>query len=336
MMIVQLMRCAAVALALSPAAAAATPVTLKFAYFSSDRTATYHAAIKPFVDAVNSDGAGRVQIEMHFSGALGRSPAQQLQLVLDGTADLAFIVPGYTPKQFPGNAVIELPGMYQSTDEATLVYTRLIAAKALSGYQDLFVVGAYATEPETIHSRPPVRSIDDLLGKRIRVNNSMQAAGLTALGILPKEIPINAVSTAIGSDEIDGATAPPSTLFEFGISRMTSHHFLLRVGVAPLAVVMNRKAFERLSAESQEIIRRYSGEWTARQFVAHYAEVNKDAVAQLRSDSNRKLVIPSQKDSERAQAAFGGVVKDWVAADPNRRQLLTKAEAELSKIRSGQ
>ena len=89
---VQDARAMRVALAwLLPAAAAAEPIKLKMAYFSSDRTTTYLAAIKPFVDAVNAEAAGLVQIDVSLSGTLGKNPTQQLQLVLDGTADLAFV-----------------------------------------------------------------------------------------------------------------------------------------------------------------------------------------------------------------------------------------------------
>ena len=100
-----LARCALLSFALLPCAAAAEPIKLKMAYFSSDRSTTYLAAIKPFVDAVNAEAAGLVQIDVGFSGTLGRDPAQQLQLVLEGTADLAFVVPGYTPARFPDNTI---------------------------------------------------------------------------------------------------------------------------------------------------------------------------------------------------------------------------------------
>ncbi|MFZ0778606.1 MAG: C4-dicarboxylate ABC transporter substrate-binding protein, partial [Xanthobacteraceae bacterium] len=94
--------CALLLCALLPAAAA-DPIKLKMAYFSSDQTTTYLAAVEPFVDAVNAEAGGVVQIDVSLSGALGKNPAQQLQLVLDGTADLAFVVPGYTPERFPDN-----------------------------------------------------------------------------------------------------------------------------------------------------------------------------------------------------------------------------------------
>ena len=130
--------------------------------------ASYHSAVKPFVDAVNAEAKGLIEIEVHFSGALGKSQAQQPQLVLDGVADIAFVIPGMVPGRFSDNAVIELPGLYRSMREATLTYTRLIAANALRGYDEFFVIGAYGSELESIHARPPVTSLASLKGKKIR------------------------------------------------------------------------------------------------------------------------------------------------------------------------
>ena len=49
-MIIRLIRLFVAALVLLPAMAAAEPITLKLAYFSSDRSTTYVAAVKPFVE----------------------------------------------------------------------------------------------------------------------------------------------------------------------------------------------------------------------------------------------------------------------------------------------
>jgi TRAP-type C4-dicarboxylate transport system substrate-binding protein len=330
-------RFALLSFALLPAAPAAIaePVKLKFAYFSSDRTTTYLAAIKPFVDAINAEALEQLEIEVEFSGALGKNPAQQLQLVLDGTADIAFIVPGYTPERFPDNVVIELPGLFRNIRESTLVYTRLVAGGALRGYNDLMVIGAFATEPESVHTRPAVTSLEDLKGKRIRANNLAQAAALESLGVMAIQMPINQASSAISGGKIDGSTVSPAPLIEFGISRVAAHHYLLGIGAAPLAVVMMRTKFDSLPKSSQNIIRKFSGEWTAERFIATYAAENKLAIEQLRSDSNRKVVTPSPADRDQANAAFRAVIEKWLSEDPRNRELLTKVEIEISKIRSG-
>jgi TRAP-type C4-dicarboxylate transport system substrate-binding protein len=328
-------RCALFIFALLSAASAAEPVKLKLSYFSSDRSTLYLATVKPFVDAANANGAGVLQIDIGFSGALGRDPAQQLQLVLSGAADLAFVVPGYTPERFPDNEVIELPGLFRGIREATRVYTGLIAANVLRGYDELFVVGAFATEPESVHTRPPAASLQELKGMRIRANNPVQGAALAALGMVPVQMPINQAASAISSGKIDGAMVGPSPVIEFGIARVAPNHYLLGVSSAPLLVVMSRKRFESLPEQAQQIILKFSGAWTAERYIEIYRVENDKAIESLKQAANRKVVVPSPPDLARARAVFRSEVEVWSAADPRHRQLLTQAEAELGKLRAG-
>jgi TRAP-type C4-dicarboxylate transport system substrate-binding protein len=330
-----LAQCALLWLALLPAASAAEPIKLKMAYFSSDRTTTYLAAIKPFVDAVNAEAHGLVQIDVSLSGTLGKNPTQQLQLVLDGTADLAFVVPGYTPERFPDNEVVELPDLFKNIREATLVYTGLIAANALRGYDDLFVVGAFTAEPEMIHTRLPAASLDALAGMRIRSNNPVQSVALAGLGMVPIEVPINQTSGAISSGKIDGAMTGPAPLIEFGISRVVSNHYLLAVSAAPLLVVMNRMKFEGLPEQAKQIIRKFSGEWAAQRYIEICHAENQASLESLKQDPNRRVVAPTPADLARASTVFKAEIDSWSATDPRHRQLLAEAEAELNKIRGG-
>ncbi len=138
---------------LLPATAVAAPVTLKLSFITSDRSDNYQCYVKPFIDAVNADGTGLVQIKVYFSGAISPAMPEQARLVLKGSADLAYVVPGYTPRQFPNISVLELPGLFRNEREASLVFARLAAAGALEGYRKFFVVGAFVTEGESIHSR---------------------------------------------------------------------------------------------------------------------------------------------------------------------------------------
>jgi len=186
-----LARCVLVSLALvlSPAAAA-EPVKLKLSFFSSDTAYLYMGGVKPFVDAVNSEAKGLLHIDVFFRGALGKA-AQQPQLVRDGVADIALVVPGYTADQFPDNAVIELPGLFRDQREASLTYTRMITANALRGYEDFFVITAFTVEPHSIHTRQPIASLDDLKGLKIRANNPTEAATFEKLGMRAVIMPAN-------------------------------------------------------------------------------------------------------------------------------------------------
>jgi TRAP-type C4-dicarboxylate transport system substrate-binding protein len=198
------------------------------------------------------------------------------------------------------------------------------------------VIGAYGTDLESIHSRPPITSLAELKGKRIRANNPTEAAAIARLGAQPTVMPINAVSEAITRNDLDGAAVPPSMLFEFGIGRVATYHYFLRISSAPLALVMNRKSFERLPEPARDVIRKFSGEWPAERFIESRETVENQVMRQLEADSRRKLAFPSTLDREHAHAAFAAVTEDTVAQKPELRELLAAARSETQRIRSSQ
>jgi TRAP-type C4-dicarboxylate transport system substrate-binding protein len=333
-MVRSLTRIFVLALALLPAHAAAESIDLKLSFFSSNRSMSYLAAVKPFVDAVNAEAKGLVDIKVYFSGTLGKDIAQQPQLVLDGAFDIAFVVPGYTPATFPDNTIIELPGLFRNMREGTLVYTQLIALNALTGYKDFFVIGAYVSEPETIHGKNVINSIDDLKGTRIRVNNPSETALFEKLGAIPVPMPINQISDAISSGKIDAAAVALTPLSDYGIKRVATHHYLLGTNGAPLALLMNRKRLEALPKTAQDIIRKHSGEWAANRFIEAYEVSDRLVMEQLKSDPQRSLVAPSQRDLGIADSAFKSVIAEWADKSPHNQELLKLARAGIAKLRS--
>ncbi|HET7191527.1 MAG TPA: TRAP transporter substrate-binding protein DctP, partial [Pseudolabrys sp.] len=274
------------------------------------------------------------EIEVYFSGAISGVQSQQPQLVSDGTADLAIIVPGQLPERFHDNAVMELPGLYRNGREASQVFNRLIDANALEGYDDYVVIAAFVSGPENIHSRKPINSVDDLKGLVVRANNKIESEVLAKLGAIPVLLAINNTTEAISRGNIDAATFPPSMLFEFGIGRVTSNHFMLALGGAPTALVMNRKKFESLPDRAQQIIRRYSGDWLSDRSAEGLGALDITVDRDLIADQRRIVVTPSRSDLEVSQAAFDAVVNGWIASDPRNRDLLTKVRTELLQLRS--
>jgi TRAP-type C4-dicarboxylate transport system substrate-binding protein len=336
-MIRKIMRCVvlAMATALAPSGVSAEPIKLKLSLVASDRSLIYLGGVKPFVDAVNAEGKGLIEIEVYFSGALGKDPRQQPQMVADGIADIAFIFPGYTADRFYDNAVIELPGLFQDTREASLVFTHLIAAGALKGYEDFFVIAALTSPPECIHSRRPISSVADLKGMTVRASNLTEAASLKSLGMQPVTIPVNSISESISNGAIDSAALPVAMLFEFGVGRVTTNHYLLDVGVTPLALVMNRKKFDSLPAQAQNIIRKFSGEWPLARFLQSYDATGNEIMEQLASNPRRQIVKPSPSDIDTAKAAFKTVVDEWVKQNPGNPKQLEIVETEIAKTRAG-
>jgi TRAP-type transport system periplasmic protein len=320
---------------LFPFAAAGKPVTLKLSFFTSDQSAAYVSCVKPFVDAVNLDGAELLHIEVFLSGTLGKTQKEPPELVRSGGADIALVVPGQNPELFPDTEAMELPGLFRDAREATLAYTRLIAAGSVTDFKDFVVIGAYGAEPSSIQSRKPLTSLVDLTDQKIRSNNEIMSAALAKLGATPVVIAYNETALAIAKGTIDGAAVDVATMLDVGTSRLAGNHFMLPIGSAPLALLMNRQAFERLPEDAKALIVRYSGEWTAARYIDATLNYKRAAIEMLKGDSRRTYAVPSDSDSDRAKAAFASVQEAWANASPRNRELLKDVEAELSKLRDG-
>jgi TRAP-type transport system periplasmic protein len=156
--------------ALMFSAAHAEPVKLKLSYFSSDRSHAYVASVKPFVDAVNAEGKGRIEIVPYFSGAITPDQVEQPDAVADGRADLAVIIPGYSPERFSDVGVLQLPELFRDAPEATYVFRRLADKDALSGFQDFVVIGVVVSPQEILNTRKKTASLADLKGQTIGVS----------------------------------------------------------------------------------------------------------------------------------------------------------------------
>jgi TRAP-type C4-dicarboxylate transport system substrate-binding protein len=325
--------CLALLSLIVPVNSNADSIALKLSSFTSDQSLAYIAAIKPFVDAVNDHGGNRLHIDVYLSGTLGRVQSELPQNVLDGKADIAFIIPGQNPERFGNTAVIGMPGLFRDAREASLVYTRLVAAQALQGYGDFYVIGAYATAPETIHSRSRLMSLADLKDKKIRVNSPIQAEGLAKLGALATVLAFNETTPALSRGSIDGATVPAAQLFDVGIGRLTVSHYLLQTSSAALALLMNRQVFDDLPADLQDLIRTYSGEWVAERWAAVYDDSNRREIEKLTADPRRVVVTPSAMDMNFAGEAFESVRENWVDQHPHDAGLMARAQHEVLALR---
>jgi TRAP-type C4-dicarboxylate transport system substrate-binding protein len=323
------------ALLLLPGTAMADPIKLKLSFFTSDRSNIYLAQIKPFVDAVNAEGKGLVEIDVYFSGAISKVQAAQPELVKDGTADLALVVPGQTPEIFADIGVTELPGLFRNAHEASRIFGRLVAADALAGFNDFVMIGPLVTEGQNINSRKPIDSLADLSGQTIRTNNPMEAATLEKLGAVPVLLAINQTMDKLSQGKIDGATVPPSLLFEFGFGRLTSHHYTIQLGGVPTALLMNRAKFESLPPQAQKIISKYSGDWLSDRSAAAFDEMDAHALTALKADTQRVVTSPTPADGATIRQAYAAVIKQWASANRHNRELLDKVNAEIAKARAG-
>ena len=193
----------------------------------------------------------------------------------------------------------------------------------LRDYGDYVPIAMWGTPPFSLHSNFPISSIKDLKGKKVRGSGIIQIESLKSLGAVPVGMPPTEVPEALARQTIDASTSQPAVLFDFGLDRVTSHHYFVRLGVVPLAVVMNRKSFDALPKAAQDAIRSHSLEWINKLYVDSMLVYDKSPhrSAEVGPQAHRG-VSRTRRTQQAAQTAFEPVIQAWVAKSPrNARNL---------------
>jgi TRAP-type C4-dicarboxylate transport system substrate-binding protein len=306
---------------------------LKWAVFTPDSEVTFRTVMKPFAETVQRETDNAVVFDLFPNGALGRNPGQQPQMVIDGVADLAWVVQSYSPGRFPDTEVLELPGMFRDLRESSLVATRLSQRNAFHDYGDFYVIGMWGTSPYSIHTNFPVNSIADLKGKTIRASSKNESAALRAFGAVPIGMPVTEIPEAISRGTISGTTSHLSPFFDFGLDRVTNNHFFIGLGVVPLAVLLNKKKFEALPDAARAVIERNAGDALTKKWIDSITAYNEANLEKLRSNPKNKVVFPSQAELDIAQKLLTPVRDEWVAASERHKELKIALDAELAAVR---
>ena len=280
---------------------------LKWAVFTPDSEVTFRTVMKPFAEAVQRDAKDAVVFDLFPNGALGRNPGQQPQMVLDGVADVAWIIPSYSPGRFPDTEVLELPGMFKDLREASLVASRLAAHNVLKDYGDFYIIGLWGTAPYSIHTNFPVNSIADLKGKTIRASSKNESAALRAFGAVPIGMPVTEIPEAISRGTISGTTSHMSPFFDFGLDRVTNNHFFIGLGVVPLTIFMNKKKYEALPEAGRAAIQKNAGDALTKQWIDfdHGVQRSQSREAEKQSEAQGGLPVPG-RTRRGAKAACAG------------------------------
>ncbi|WP_461432358.1 TRAP transporter substrate-binding protein [Hoeflea alexandrii] len=311
---------------------AAQAKDLAFSVFVPAASPTVSAVYQPWIDWFNEKAAPHdVSIKLYAGGTLGRSPLAQAQMVADGVADMALTVPSYTPGVYPDFDMFELPGFIGNVKEGSLAALELHQEGKLSGYEDYYVVAIYTSDTYMLHSKPEIKSFDDIAGKRFRVAGQIQTAVVEALGGVPQNASAGEMAEAIDRGLLDGALTDASVARTFRVSDVATNHYAAKLGVLVFTIVMNRGVYEDLPAEVQDLLAQ-SGQIVADNQIASYGPAVARNLEQWESSDEHTVVQPSEEDSARIDEAVAPVI-DRVAAAATPG-LLEAFKSKLEEIRT--
>lgn len=313
-----------VAASLAPGLAGAQQkVTLRVASFMAPQGFLPEQIVRPFLDRVVADSKGTLEFKWYPGGTLGRAPAEQLKLVQDGTADIAIVIPSYTPGAFEAYDVTQLPGVAGSARAASIGAWRALEAGLIPTPDKAKVLGLVTTASNVLHSKTPVSNIAGLSGKKIRAAGGLQMDAMNKLGgAAVGNIRGPEIAEALSRNLLDGVLMDWIGIKEFRIDRTTPHHVDVDFGRLATIVAMNAEKFNSLPEAAKAAFAKHGG--------LAYAQIGgkafDDAVVEFRGnylkEGGHTAVQFPASDNARLKASFDTVVADWLKEQPGRDKLL--------------
>ncbi|MCW5773826.1 MAG: TRAP transporter substrate-binding protein [Rhodospirillaceae bacterium] len=317
------------------AAGAGAQEKLKFAVFTPSTEMTHTVVMKPWAERVNKESGGTLDIQTFPNGALGRNPGLQTKMLDDGIADIAWVIPSYTPGVYLDDDVFELPNIIQNSVEGSVAAWRLLQKNMLRGYDKYYMIGLFTSSPYTFHTNYKVTKAEDLRNKKIRAVGAISTESVRAIGAVPEGMPFTQLVEAISRGVIDGTTGHPIAVFDFGVVRVTHSHFMGKIGTVTLGIFMSKKKFESLPAKGKAAIEKLRGEALSRAFGKMSEDRNAELVAMWQKDKKRTVTIPTAAQNAAWDKMLSPVVDKWAAKDPRNKALLAALRQELANVRAG-
>ena len=321
---------------LLPAAASAQQkVTLRVASFMPPQGFLPEQIVNPFLDRVVADSQGTLEFKWYPGGTLGRAPAEQLKLVQDGVADIAIVIPAYTPGAFENYDVTQLPGLARDTRTASMALWKSYEAGLLPTPDKVKVLGLVTTASNVLHTRKPTPTLKELPGQKIRAAGGLQmsmvdAAGGAAVG----NIRGPEIAEALSRNLLDGVLMDWIGIKEFRVDRLAAHHIDYDFGRLATMVPINAATFDKLPAPAKAAFLKHGGLAYAEAGGKAFDEgVRKFRTEYVQSGTHKAGQFPAA-DVAQLEKSFQKVVADWRKADASRDKLVDQfrqAAADAAK-----
>lgn len=235
---------------------------------------------------------GRVIVKFYGGGVQGNDKQVQRKMRTGQLHGGAFTSGSLNNFQKDAD-LFSLPLMFNNVDEVRFVRSKLdqVLRQRLedAGYVNFGFAGSGFA---FMMSNQPLRTLADLAGQKVWTpeGDAIAYAALNALGVAPVTMPLTDVMTGLQTDLLNSVTVPPVGAVVLQWHTRLKYITELPIAYVYAALLIERKAFDRLSPDDQAVVRSVM-EGTYRQFDANGIADNDNAMQAL-LENGLELVAP--------------------------------------------
>lgn len=285
------------------------------------------------IEMIEEATDGRVTGEIRMGLA---PPPAQMDLVLDGAVDVAYVFHGYQPGRFVGYKLVELPGVDTTAEAASVAYWNLHQnhLAALDEHRGVKVIGLHTHGPGQLHTNTKVDSLAGMSGLKLRMPGGVASDVGAALGATGIQVPAPKVYETLASNTADGVMMTIDSRQGFRLTEVAPNYYEIPGGFfrGSFAYIMNEDIFADLPDDLQAALEeKVFGEPISRMSGAVW-DVGDAFSIQLTEETEGNTITQASADDV---AAFAPIIADVTASV--LEEVSAKgidAEAALASFRS--
>ncbi len=281
-------------------------IELKLAH-AAPETDLQQELSKFFAEKIKERTNGEVTVRIYPHGQLGNDQ-QMITGVRSGIIDIEMSGLNNFEGLMPKVGGVLLPYIFTSREHAYKVLDGPVGQSLLADFSNFGMVGLGFPENgyrNITNSRKPIRTPEDVVGLKIRTNNSKALNEMFAmLKANPTPLPVSELYTALETGVVEAQEHPIPITHSFHYDEVQKYLSLTEHSYAMLVIAMNKNKFNALTAEQQQAVKDVAAE-----AVAYQRKLSIEKEAGMMADlEKRGMKINKDVDKAAFQKA---ITKTW-------------------------
>ena len=287
------------------------PIVIKFSHVVAPQTPKGKGAEK-FKELAEKYTGGKVKVEVYPNSQLYKDKEEVEALQLGAVQMLAPSLAKFGPLGAKEFEVFDLPFLFENKAALRKVTEGPVGKELFKKLESKGILGlAYWDNGFKIMSaNKPLKEPDDFLGLKMRVQSSkVLEAQMKALGALPQVMAFSEVYQALQTGVVDGTENPPSNMYTQKMHEVQKHATLSNHGYLGYAVIVNKKFWDGLPADTRAQLEKAMAEATA--YANDIAEKeNDDGLAEMKKSGKTEFYNLTDAEKKAWKAKLQVVHKD--------------------------
>ena len=273
--------------------------------------ATFHTVnVYKFAEDVKKATNGELEIKVHSAGSLFKH-TEIKNAVRSGQAQIGEFFLSLLANENALFGADSVPFLATSYEDAQ----RLWAASRpeidkLLDKQGLMVLYAVPWPPQGLYTKREISGMDDLKGLKFRAYNPLLTRLAELAGMGPTQIEVPDLPQAFATGRVDAMITSPSTGANQKSWDYLSNYYDIQAWVPKNVIVVNKRAFMRLDADTQMAVKEAAAIAEKRGWDMSMAET--DAKVKILKDNGMKVAAPSDDLKAGLKAIGEQMTEEWV------------------------